>query len=143
MLFAVNRKNSFSLFCEYKFIHQGVTHNIPLLRDIITEQRFVAGDISTKYLPQVYPEGFKGKQLNDAERESLVGLAACVAVKGALRDRSFKHQQSNVIAPKDYQFEVKLQDFKRNIRVTPSEKDGVKEFEVCFLLKSIDSILKI
>lgn len=38
----------------------GVTHNIPLLRDIVTENRFVAGDISTKYLPTVYPEGFAG-----------------------------------------------------------------------------------
>lgn len=40
----------------------GVTHNIPLLRDIVTEERFVAGDISTKYLPTVYPDGFKGQQ---------------------------------------------------------------------------------
>lgn len=39
----------------------GVTHNIPLLRDIITEDRFVRGDISTNYLPEVFPDGFKGK----------------------------------------------------------------------------------
>lgn len=38
----------------------GVTHNIPLLRDVITEKRFVKGDISTKYLPETYPDGFKG-----------------------------------------------------------------------------------
>ena len=102
------------------------------MRDIITEERFVTGDISTKYLPQVYPEGFKGKQLKDTERESLVALAACVVVKSALRDRSFKHQQSKVVAPKEYRFEVKINDFKRNIRVTPTETDGVKQFEVGF-----------
>ncbi len=112
---------------------QGVTHNIPLLRDIITEKRFVSGDITTKYLPQVYPEGFKGKQLKDSERESLVALAACVAVKSALRDRSFKQQQSKLNTPKEYQFEVKLNDFKRNIRVTPTEVNGAKQFEVRFL----------
>ncbi len=38
-----------------------VTHNIPLLRDIMDEDRFRRGDITTKYLPQVYPEGFKGR----------------------------------------------------------------------------------
>jgi len=38
----------------------GVTHNVPLLRDVITEQRFVSGDVSTKYLPETYPDGFKG-----------------------------------------------------------------------------------
>ena len=112
---------------------EGVTHNIPLLRDIITEQRFVSGDISTKYLPQVYPEGFKGKQLKDAERDSLVALAACVAVKSAVRDRSFKQQQIKVNASSEYKFEVKLGDFKRNIHVTPTEANGVKQFEVCFL----------
>jgi len=31
----------------------GVTHNIPLLRDILTEERFIKGDINTKYLPEV------------------------------------------------------------------------------------------
>ena len=44
-------------------ISLGVTHNIPLLRDIMTEDRFVRGDISTKYLPEVYPEGFQGNML--------------------------------------------------------------------------------
>jgi hypothetical protein len=34
-------------------LRTGVTHNIPLLRDILTERRFVEGDINTKYLPEV------------------------------------------------------------------------------------------
>uniref|UniRef100_K1PAY7 Propionyl-CoA carboxylase alpha chain, mitochondrial n=1 Tax=Magallana gigas TaxID=29159 RepID=K1PAY7_MAGGI len=42
------------------YVIKGVTHNIPLLRDIVTEERFVAGNISTNYLPTVYPDGFKG-----------------------------------------------------------------------------------
>lgn len=101
------------------------------MRDIITEERFVKGDISTKYLPQVYPEGFKGKQLQDSERETLTALAACVAVKSARRESSFKQQTSTAAAPKDYGYEVKLNDFKRKIRVTPTEKNGAKQFEVC------------
>jgi propionyl-CoA carboxylase alpha chain len=121
-------------------VYKGVTNNIPLLRDIITEERFVSGDISTKYLPQVYPEGFKGKQLNDTERESLVALAACVATKSAIRDRSFKQQQSKLTTPKNYQYEVKINDFKRKINVTPIEHEGVKQFEVCFVVK-IDRFL--
>lgn len=116
----------------FLFLQQGVTNNIPLLRDIVTEKRFVTGDISTKYLPQVYPEGFKGKQLNNTEQANLVALAASVGVKRAMRDRSFKQQQSNVTAEKEYQFEVKLNDAKHKIRVVPTEKNGVKLFEVCF-----------
>ncbi|CAF4018398.1 unnamed protein product, partial [Rotaria magnacalcarata] len=111
------------------YVIRGVTNNIPLLRDIITEERFVAGNITTKYLPQVYPDGFKGKQLVDSEREQLLALAACVGVKRSIRARSFK-TTSQVRAPKEYAFEVKLDNFKRHIRVTPTEKDGVKQFEI-------------
>ena len=42
----------------------GVNHNIPLLRDIITQPQFVQGDITTKFIEEVYPNGFKGKQTN-------------------------------------------------------------------------------
>jgi propionyl-CoA carboxylase alpha chain len=90
----------------------------------------VKGDITTKYLPEVYPEGFKGKQLKDSERESLVALAACVAVKSSIRDRSFANQKTNSTLSQDYKFQVQLNDFKRNIRVVPTTKDGVKEFQV-------------
>lgn len=37
-----------------------MTHNISLLREVIIHPRFVQGDISTKFLPEVYPDGFKG-----------------------------------------------------------------------------------
>lgn len=43
------------------YVIRGVTNNIPLIRDILMEEKFQKGDISTNYLPQVYPEGFRGK----------------------------------------------------------------------------------
>uniref|UniRef100_A0A3Q0S6R7 Propionyl-CoA carboxylase subunit alpha n=1 Tax=Amphilophus citrinellus TaxID=61819 RepID=A0A3Q0S6R7_AMPCI len=59
------------------YVIRGVTHNIPLLREIITHPRFVSGDISTNFLPEVYPDGFKGHQLGvDAHRELLAAAAA-------------------------------------------------------------------
>jgi propionyl-CoA carboxylase alpha chain len=39
----------------------GVKNNIPLLRDIIQQPKFISGDISTKFLPETYPDGFPGK----------------------------------------------------------------------------------
>ncbi|KAJ7425153.1 Pyruvate carboxylase subunit A [Pitangus sulphuratus] len=38
-----------------------VAHNISLLREVIIHPRFVQGDISTKFLPEVYPDGFKDR----------------------------------------------------------------------------------
>ena len=39
----------------------GVTHNISLLQDVIAHPRFISGDISTNFLQDEYPDGFKGK----------------------------------------------------------------------------------
>jgi len=70
------------------YVIRGVTHNIPLLRDVVTEQRFVAGDITTKYLQQVYPNGFQGKTLNDLQERYLVAIACCVSAKRDLRQKT-------------------------------------------------------
>ncbi|XP_047496605.1 propionyl-CoA carboxylase alpha chain, mitochondrial-like [Penaeus chinensis] len=71
------------------YVIRGVTHNIPLLRDILTEERFVSGNISTNYLPEVYPDGFKGKQLTSKEKADLTAVMASIYVKDALRSRNF------------------------------------------------------
>lgn len=42
------------------FLLRGVTHNIPLLRDVLTEKTFLSGSFTTSYLPETYPDGFKG-----------------------------------------------------------------------------------
>lgn len=65
----------------------GVTHNIPLLREIITHPRFIAGDISTSFLPEVYPEGFKGHQLDVNGRRELLASAAALYVTAQLRSQ--------------------------------------------------------
>lgn len=70
------------------YIIKGVSHNIPLLRDIMTEPRFVKGDINTSYLPDVFPGGFKGKQMKQEEMEHLVALA-CV-IHGMEDQRSYE-----------------------------------------------------
>ena len=60
--------NCMYIFLRYVFSSlSGVTHNIPLLRDICTESRFVEGNISTNYLPTVYPDGFPGRKRDNAK----------------------------------------------------------------------------
>lgn len=48
------------IFFVLFFLFSGVAHNISLLREVIIHPHFVQGDISTKFLPEVYPDGFKG-----------------------------------------------------------------------------------
>ena len=75
------------------YVIRGVTNNISLLRDIITEKDFVQGNITTKYLQKVYPEGFKGKNLDSTQMNTLIATTAVIYAKEQLRSRSFKNIQ--------------------------------------------------
>ncbi|NWI19450.1 PCCA carboxylase, partial [Crypturellus soui] len=71
------------------YVIRGVTHNISLLREVIIHPRFVQGDISTKFLPEVYPDGFKGHKLTDLERRELLATATSLYVAEQLRSQRF------------------------------------------------------
>ncbi|GMS91969.1 hypothetical protein PENTCL1PPCAC_14144, partial [Pristionchus entomophagus] len=84
------------------YVIRGVTHNIPLLRDICQEQRFLEGRITTKYLPEVYPEGFQGAKLTPEEEETVLSLAAALNARKIARSKQFKNQsrqQSTYVDP--------------------------------------------
>ena len=55
---------------------RGVTHNIPLLRDILTESTFLSGTFTTNYLPETYPDGFQGAKLTQSEMDRLIATAS-------------------------------------------------------------------
>ena len=97
------------------YVIRGVTHNIPLLRDIITEKRFVSGNISTKYLMETYPEGFKGTHLTPSEYNDLLAVSTAIYIKDALRDQKWEskkewvyiaslHRSSTEAAPEGHSF---------------------------------------
>ncbi|TRY92736.1 hypothetical protein DNTS_024823, partial [Danionella cerebrum] len=71
------------------YVIRGVTHNISLLREIIVHPRFVSGDISTKFLPEVYPDGFKGHILTAGEKRELLAAAAALHTAAQLRSQRF------------------------------------------------------
>ncbi|KAI8052014.1 carbamoyl-phosphate synthase L chain, ATP binding domain-containing protein [Syncephalis plumigaleata] len=71
------------------YVIKGVTHNIPLLREVIAHPRFVAGDISTKFLPEEYPHGFQGHVLTNETRAELFAGAGIVHALRDLRNRAW------------------------------------------------------
>ncbi|KAF2350875.1 Biotin carboxylase C-terminal [Trinorchestia longiramus] len=93
------------------YVIRGVTHNIPLLRDILTEERFNKGDLTTNYLPEVYPDGFKGKQLSADEKFELVSMLSCIHAKELLRNRQLRNrtrQKSRDRSPTHWEVVVTL-----------------------------------
>jgi propionyl-CoA carboxylase alpha chain len=79
----------------------GVTHNIPLLRDILTEKNFIDGNISTNYLSEVYPDGFKGRQLTNTDKEHILAIAACVFSKMDIRSYTFINERPSTAKRKE------------------------------------------
>ncbi|KAB5523520.1 hypothetical protein PHYPO_G00153480 [Pangasianodon hypophthalmus] len=75
------------------YVIRGVTHNIPLLREIIVHPRFISGEISTNFLPEVYPDGFKGHLLTASEQRELLAAASALYVATQLRSQRFLGQQ--------------------------------------------------
>ncbi|XP_061600863.1 propionyl-CoA carboxylase alpha chain, mitochondrial [Cololabis saira] len=106
------------------YVVRGVTHNIPLLREIITHPRFISGDISTNFLPEVYPEGFKGHQLEAAARRELLASAAALHVCTQLRSHRIHSPHRVSPSPVDgsrWELCVELGDGRHNVLVTRTE----------------------
>ncbi|XP_075056067.1 propionyl-CoA carboxylase alpha chain, mitochondrial [Mixophyes fleayi] len=83
------------------YVIRGVTHNIPLLREIITHSRFIKGDITTKFLPEVYPDGFKGHSLTSEEKKEILATAAAIYIASQIRSRHFLNNPRVPIAKND------------------------------------------
>lgn len=80
----------------------GVTHNIPLLRDVLTNQRFVSGKYSTKLLPEDYPEGFKGLKMTPEKETELLAVAALVYARRDVRDKTFIVGGGQIVLPTEW-----------------------------------------
>lgn len=78
----------------------GVTHNIPLLREIVSHPHFKAGTFSTKFLGNEFPGGFKGHVLTAEERTKLLSVAAWIHAQRDIRNRSWLHgDDGDVVVP--------------------------------------------
>lgn len=83
-----NRKAALDLLARAldNYVIKGVTHNIPLLRDILTKKAFIDGTLSTNFIKEEYPEGFKGYQLNADEAKNLAVTGAVMTAIRQLTD---------------------------------------------------------
>ena len=71
------------------YVIKGVTHNIPLLRDVISHPRFIAGKLSTKFLTEEYSGGFKGRKLSETDKKHLYSVVALAFSRRDLRNRTW------------------------------------------------------
>lgn len=107
------------------YVIRGVTHNIPLLRDILSENEFQKGNINTSYLQKTYPQGFTGRKCNRNDTNKLLAITTAVYATEQLRNRKYlnkktKHQKSRwdlVIFYLEQKINVEMTDNETHFRV--------------------------
>ena len=68
-----------------RYVIRGVTHNVNFLRSLCDHPRFIRGDLTTRFIQDEYPDGYKGADMGEEDVRVLVGTA--VLVRGRmLRD---------------------------------------------------------
>ena len=60
------------------FYIDGVTNNIGFLAALMAHPRFRAGDLTTAFIDEEYPNGFYARDLPHADPSALVAVAACL-----------------------------------------------------------------
>jgi propionyl-CoA carboxylase alpha chain len=76
-----DRKSAMKLLDDAfdEYVVQGVAHNIGFGKSIVANESFAAGDYSTAFIPDFYPDGYSGDTLQDSHMHKLA--LACHQMK--------------------------------------------------------------
>ena len=73
----------------------GIRHNIDFVGAIMGHERFRAGNLTTAFIDEEYPEGFEGAPLEATREAALAGLAYLMMRKRLVRASQTSHVLSN------------------------------------------------
>lgn len=75
-----------------KFVIRGVSTNISFLQALYNHPKFVAGDITTKFIEQEWSAGFTGAELNDEHSAVVLATSVFVGLTHLKRDAQISGQ---------------------------------------------------
>jgi propionyl-CoA carboxylase alpha chain len=61
-----------------EYVIEGVSNNIGFLESIFKSKRFASGDLSTNYISEEYPDGYKAEQLEYSDYADVIYIAAII-----------------------------------------------------------------
>ena len=77
------------------FYIDGIQHNIPFVTALMQHPRWREGRLSTGFIAEEYPEGFKARRAEGEELTVLVAVAAAIDHLNNTRRREISHQMAN------------------------------------------------
>jgi propionyl-CoA carboxylase alpha chain len=82
-----------------RFVIDGIGHNVDFLSALMQHPRFRAGELTTGFIAEEYPEGFQGAPADDQLIEDLATIAALVAMETEQRACSVSGQLGSPVFP--------------------------------------------
>jgi propionyl-CoA carboxylase alpha chain len=104
-----------------QFVITGVRHNIPFLSAIMDHPRWQAGELSTAFVDEAFPEGFQGHRLDESAADLLAEVAAFLDHCENSRKRRISGQMNGRSVVFERRRHVRLGDLWREIALTDAE----------------------
>ncbi|MTD92977.1 acetyl-CoA carboxylase biotin carboxylase subunit [Hyphomicrobium sp. xq] len=76
------------------FYIDGIQHNIPFLTSLMQHPRWRKGALSTGFIAEEFPEGFKGRDAAGEEQRIVAAVAAVIDHESNVRRREITHQMT-------------------------------------------------
>eukprot|EP00735_Rhodelphis_limneticus_P012302 TRINITY_DN552_c0_g1::TRINITY_DN552_c0_g1_i1::g.10459::m.10459 TRINITY_DN552_c0_g1::TRINITY_DN552_c0_g1_i1::g.10459 ORF type:complete len:720 (+),score=280.06,sp/Q91ZA3/PCCA_MOUSE/53.09/0.0,CPSase_L_D2/PF02786.12/1.5e-76,CPSase_L_chain/PF00289.17/1.6e-41,Biotin_carb_C/PF02785.14/6.9e-38,Biotin_carb_C/PF02785.14/6,Biotin_lipoyl/PF00364.17/1e-14,ATP-grasp_4/PF13535.1/3.5e-10,ATP-grasp_4/PF13535.1/3.1e+02,ATPgrasp_Ter/PF15632.1/6.6e-06,Dala_Dala_lig_C/PF07478.8/5.7e+03,Dala_Dala_lig_C/PF07478.8/4.9 len=116
------------------YVIRGLRHNIPFLRAVFDSKRFQEGRLTTGFIPEEYPEGFKGKTFTPLEELSAsVSGAAMYAARTLRMMQASSGKVSHFKIPEKFDVKVRV----RKDNAVAKEKDAhIATYDMTIVPKS-------
>jgi acetyl/propionyl-CoA carboxylase alpha subunit len=105
------------------YVIHGVGHNVHFLRSVLTNPRFVSGNMSTAFIPEEFPEGFHGVKLTPVLKNKMVAIGAAMAAQWEFTRSTITGQAGTAQSPITDHFVVTIAGEVFDVKVVDSE-DG-------------------
>ena len=78
-----------------EYVISGISHNISFLQAILDHQKFIDGDISTKFIDEEYPDGFLGAELTSEINQIFIATVVHMHMTESIRSADIEgdHEQ--------------------------------------------------
>ncbi|KAF8818687.1 acetyl-CoA carboxylase biotin carboxylase subunit [Rickettsia endosymbiont of Cardiosporidium cionae] len=105
------------------FVIQGISHNISFLEAVINHQRFMLGDINTRFIEEEYPDGFSGATLTSETTKIFLASAIFIHISAQKRAASISGQINNQLNKIGTRWVVSIDNKQFPIIIKPIQDD--------------------
>ncbi|MDH3666913.1 MAG: acetyl/propionyl/methylcrotonyl-CoA carboxylase subunit alpha [Paracoccaceae bacterium] len=112
-----------------EFEIEGIGHNLPFLSAVMDHPKFIAGDMTTAFIEEEYPDGFAGAELDGAALARLAAAAAAMFRVVEIRRARISGRMSNHERVVGTDWVVSLQGTDFPVKIAADREGATVTFE--------------